>query len=167
MVIIFDLDQTIVDSSIAEKYRSTRSWDKVYELIPNMSLYDGIYELISNLQKNGIKVAIVTSSPKPYCTKVLKHFNIKDVETVCYHDTYMHKPHPEPIIKLLELMKVNSEDAFSIGDDDKDITASLSANVRCGLALWGRNGKKVLNQNVPLFEKVSDFEQYLKSIIKF
>lgn len=40
---------------------------------------------------------IVTSSPRPYCERVVKYFSFNPQFCVCYHDTKRHKPHPAPI----------------------------------------------------------------------
>lgn len=96
MGIIFDLDQTIIDSSIAYEARKNRDWKKVYSLIPKMRPYVKVVQLIKAMVNQGIEVAIVTSSPRPYCEKILDYLNITGVITVCYHDTKKHKPDPEP-----------------------------------------------------------------------
>ena len=47
--IIFDLDQTLVDSNIAKSYRSARDWNIVYSLISKFVLYeayDKVFEFI-------------------------------------------------------------------------------------------------------------------------
>lgn len=139
MGVIFDLDLTIVDSRIAEEYRIKREWNKVYSLIPQMKIYDGIIELINTLQATNINIAIVTSSPRPYCEKILNFFEISNVVTVCYHDTKLHKPNPEPIFKAIELLSENPKNIYSIGDEEKDIIASKCAGVISCFALWGRN----------------------------
>ena len=87
MGVIFDLDQTIIDSSIAYEERKNRNWQNVYSLIPKMTPYHGVIKLIHTLLAYGIKVAIVTSSPRPYCEKILDYFGITGVITVCYRDT--------------------------------------------------------------------------------
>ena len=67
MGVIFDLDQTIIDSSIAYEYRKNRNWTKVYTLIPKMKPYEKVVELIKILISQGTEVAVVTSSPRTYC----------------------------------------------------------------------------------------------------
>mgnify|MGYP001456981473 FL=1 len=46
--IIFDLDQTLVDSNIAKSYRSARNWNTVYSLIPKFVLYEA-YDKVFDL----------------------------------------------------------------------------------------------------------------------
>ena len=44
--IIFDLDQTLVDSNVAKPYRSAHNWSIVYSLIPKFILYTVIVSLL-------------------------------------------------------------------------------------------------------------------------
>ena len=73
--IIFDLDQTLVDSSIAEPYRG-KNWGKVNELIPSFILYDGFEAVFDFIRINEIKVAVVSTAVSNYVNNVLNHFSI-------------------------------------------------------------------------------------------
>ena len=74
--IIFDLDLTLVDTSSLEELREKREWNKVYSLISSTSLYDGVREVLDIIQKNSIKVAIVSTSPKTYIEKIVEYHSI-------------------------------------------------------------------------------------------
>ena len=150
-MIIFDLDQTIINSSISESFRKRREWSEVYKLIPKFELYDGILSVLNIVKRNGIKICIVTSSPGSYCTKVIKQWNIPCDYTVCYHDTVNKKPHPEPINKALAYFNISSELVLSLGDKDIDIEASRKANVKSVGCLWGANDKTTLINSNPNF----------------
>ena len=162
MAYIFDLDQTIVDSSVAEIYRRQREWQKVYSLIPNFTLYKGIGEVLDILRGKGEKICVVTSSPKKYCNAVLDYFGIEVDCTVCYHDTKLHKPNPEPIIKAMELLDETSQSIISIGDAENDVIASNAAGVTSCLACWGRQGR---NTDVAADYKFGTVEELKKYII--
>ncbi len=161
MAYIFDLDQTIVDSSIAEVYRKCRDWKNVYALIPRFELYEGITEVFELLHENGEKVCVVTSSPKSYCEAVLNHFGIRVDYTVCYHDTKLHKPNPEPIIKAIELLEENPENVISIGDAENDIIASNAAGAISCLACWGRTDNSSCGSADYVFEVVDDLKEFI------
>lgn len=139
MGIIFDLDQTLVDSSIAYKARKNRNWSEVYSLINQFNSYEGIDEIIKLLKKNNIPMCVVTSSPESYCKKVLSKFGWSFMEKVCYHDTHKHKPNPEPILKGIEKLNCNKKDILSVGDDYNDIKAANASGVVSILSTWGRN----------------------------
>lgn len=59
--VIFDLDMTLVDSSIAESARKQRNWPLVYSMIPSFTLYSGMGEVFDFIRNNNIRVAIVSN----------------------------------------------------------------------------------------------------------
>lgn len=61
--IIFDLDLTLVDTTILEPGRKSRQWNQVYEMIPQATLYPGMDKVLEVIRKHGIRVAIVSTSP--------------------------------------------------------------------------------------------------------
>ena len=83
---IFDLDLTLVDSTIAESYRRSRNWAAVYSLIPQFTVYDGFDEVFDFIKQNGIKVGIVSTGPSVYVQKVVDHFRFPVDFIVGYHD---------------------------------------------------------------------------------
>lgn len=150
MGVIFDLDQTIIDSSIAYEERKNGNWQKVYTLIPKMKPYDGVVKLIHKLLEYGIKVAVVTSSPRSYCERVLDFWGITGVITVCYHDTANHKPDPEPILEAISRMgNQEGKPIIAIGDEEKDIIAANRAGVISVLAYWGNYYSYLYNEVTP------------------
>lgn len=163
---IFDLDQTLIDTSSSEFYRKQNNWNAVYELIPGFKLYEGISNILSEINENGHKICIVTASPEIYCKKIICEFNLPIDLTVCYHDTKMKKPHPDPIHLALSKMELPSNMVISVGDRDLDIIASKSANVFTIGAMWGLNEiekNKLLASSPNLtFDSVSKMERYLK-----
>lgn len=135
--IIFDLDQTLVDTSIAESYRDNRSWSKAVLLISNFTLYKGLSEVFDYIRKNGIMVAIVSNSVSYYVDKVISYFNIPCDLRIAYHDVGRHKPDSECMIRVLNDLKLKPSDVISIGDSDIDIIASRNAGIFSIGCLWG------------------------------
>lgn len=142
MIALFDLDQTIINSAIANNERYSGNWKNVYDLIPQMEPYEKIILLIKKLIKDGHAVAIVTSSPESYTKRILEYLNINlyDVTLVCYHDTTKHKPDPEPInLAINKIIGHGEESVYYIGDDEKDIEAANRADCFSILGCWGRS----------------------------
>ncbi|MGC4042247.1 MAG: HAD-IA family hydrolase [Armatimonas sp.] len=146
---MFDLDMTLVDSSLAEEHRRNRLWPRVYQTIPQFTQYEGIDEIIRMLVDNEVPVCIVTSSPSTYCVKVINHFGWDIANTVCYHDTNRRKPHPDPILAGLHRLQATGPDAISVGDNPNDIIASKAAGVFAVAATWGAPDKDALLQADP------------------
>lgn len=142
--IIFDLDLTLVDTTIVESYRKTREWNTVYSMIPQCTVYEGLEEIFEVIRKHGIKTCVVSTSPRPYVEKIIKHFNLPIDHIVAYHDAKPIKPHPAPMLKALELLGTTAKDTISFGDRVIDIQASNAANIESVACFWGTKEKSEL-----------------------
>lgn len=142
--LIFDLDLTLIDSKVAEPYRKQRQWQRVYEVIPSFSPYNGIAEVLDFVARENISYCIVTSSPNAYCVKVCQQWGINSELCVCYHDTARRKPYPDPIHLALQKLKLPASNVLSFGDRDIDITASNAAGVSSVACLWGAGNHESL-----------------------
>lgn len=127
--IIFDLDLTLVDTTIVEQARHDRNWALAYSLIPQCNVYDGMEQIFEVIRKYQIDACIVSTSPRPYVEKVVNYFNIPVKKIVAYHDAKPIKPHPASMVKALELLACSPLDAISFGDRVIDIEASNAAGV--------------------------------------
>lgn len=156
--LIFDLDQTLIDSRHIEHLRRSRQWSIVYQKIPTILTYDGINEVLSFTKDKGIKLAIVSSSPSSYVQRVMRHFGWS-FDMVCYHDTNRHKPHPAPFIEAANRLKIAAKDCWAMGDEPKDIIAAKAAGMYAVAALWGSLDKESLKSAKPdiIFETVTSF----------
>ena len=138
--VIFDLDQTLVNSSILEEYRSKRDWQYTYNNLHLTNLFDGIQEMLNYVTENNVKIAIVTNSPKPYAERLLKHHSIKYDTLIHYHSVTKRKPHSEPMIKAITELALNCEEVISLGDHDNDIISSIDSGISSVLCTWGTDG---------------------------
>ena len=139
--IIFDLDQTLVDTTPAESYRNSKDWEGAYAVIPSCSIYEGFKEIFDVISKHGIKTCIVSTSPRPYIEKVIEHFQLPIDYIVSYHDAKPIKPHPAPMEKALELLGCDAKSAISFGDSVVDIQSSNSAGIESVACFWGTKEK--------------------------
>lgn len=142
--IIFDLDLTLVDTTICEESRHNRNWQEAYSLIPQCTLYDGIEDVFNIIRKYDIKMCIVSTSPRPYVERLVSHFNIPAKWIVSYHDAKPIKPHAAPMLKALQKMGVTANSTISFGDRVIDIEASNAAHIESVACFWGTNEKSEL-----------------------
>ena len=164
MTILFDLDQTLVNTNVALDLRKKRQWATVYRLIPQMTIYPHIYEIIQLVNDKGIKFALVSASPKKYCQMVLSHFDLKFEIIVGYHDTVKHKPHPDPYLKAIELLQEKNGNIYAIGDDVIDVLAAKNAGIKSIGCSWGAyncKGLKAANPDL-LFGSPQDLLMFLQ-----
>ena len=162
--VIFDLDQTIVDSSIAESLRNSRNWSRVYELIPSFSIYGGIIELMNELRIKQYKIAVVTTSPSVYTERVLNKFNIDCDLRVCYHDVSKRKPYPDQYLKVIQSLNLEPSKTYTLGDRAIDIQAAHSANIISCACYWGTKEKALLDESNPnhKFGTVTQAREFFK-----
>ena len=142
--IIFDLDLTLVDTTLAEPYRSKRDWNGAFSVIPQCTVYDGLNEIFDVIRKFNINTCIVSTSPRPYVERVVQQFNLPIKKIVAYHDAKPTKPHPAPMLKALEVLGCSAEDAISFGDRVIDIQSSNAASIESVACFWGTKEKKEL-----------------------
>lgn len=165
MGIIFDLDQTLVDTKFIEPYRDKGDWSSVRRLAPQAKAYPGIDDIMKAITKQGIPVAIVTKSPSFYLDIILTNLGWSVRYKVCYHDVPRgyHKPHPMSIQKAVEGLGISNETAHSFGDRDIDIVASKGVPVKAIGCLWGCDNPQALQQSAPdtLLSTPDDLRAYL------
>lgn len=145
--IIFDLDLTLVDTTLAEPYRHKRDWNGAYSVLPQCKVYEGLEQVFDIIRKYQIKTCIVSTSPRTYVEKVVQQFNLPIDFIVAYHDAKPIKPHPAPMLKALELLGCQPKDTISFGDRVIDIQSSNSAGIESVACFWGTKEQKELLQS--------------------
>lgn len=156
--VIFDLDQTLIDTSVAAFARKNRNWQQVYSLIPSFVLYNGIADVFKYIRNEGIRVCIVTNSPGSYAKKVLQHHNIPYDHLVDYFSVSLRKPNPEAIFKAKSLLECDCESLVSFGDSPIDIEASKRSGVTSVACFWGTDQRELLLESNPDFSIYSPIE---------
>lgn len=146
---IFDLDMTLVDSNIAESARKQRNWQYVYSLIPSFTLYPGMAEVFNYIRNNGIKVAIVSTSPRPYLERVCNYFSIPTDAILGYHDCGRIKPAPEGMFRAMLAIGSSADNTVSFGDRAIDIQAANAARITSVACLWGTSEGRALINSCP------------------
>lgn len=142
--VIFDLDLTLVDTTVLETLRHERKWQEVYRRIPETLMYAGMSVVLETIRKHKVNCAIVSTSPRPYVEKIVAHYNLPVHHIVSYHDAKPIKPHPAQMLKALDLMGVSAKNAISFGDRVIDIQASNASGVESVACFWGTKEKSEL-----------------------
>lgn len=120
-----------------------KSYDKwikyVNEYKSGAKLYDGFHEVIKSLDKNGVLCGISSSKMKEqYEIDFFKTgLQVYMKSVILAEDTDNHKPHPEPLLKAVEILDIDPKDSLYIGDTIVDYKAAKSAGMDFGLAAWG------------------------------
>ncbi|WP_195988802.1 HAD-IA family hydrolase [Clostridium sp. D53t1_180928_C8] len=119
---------------------SYSKWVKyVNEYEDGAKLYEGFDEVIKGLDENGILCGIASSKMKSqYEIDFLKTGLQSYMKSVILaEDTENHKPHPEPLLKAIEILNIEPKDAMYVGDTVADYKSTKAAGMDFGLAVWG------------------------------
>lgn len=132
---------------------SYNKWVKyVNEYEEGATLFDNIDYVIKNIHSKNITCGIVSSKNKEQYeidfipTGLHKYMSIVILED----DTINHKPHPEPLQKVIDILNIKSDEAIYIGDSLSDYECAKSCNMDFGLATWGAKDIKNIHADVNL-----------------
>ena len=139
-MIIFDLDQTLIDTSTIAHLRRPGKWGEYMRRLPSREPYAGITDLISELRSRGECLAILTTSPDMVPNKLVQLHGWSVSPIVAFHDVRFRKPHPEGILKIINECNADPSATLHIGDRPEDTEASRRAGVTAIGAGWGTEG---------------------------
>lgn len=124
----FDVDESI---KIYRGYQVQHFSDMI-------EIFPGVKESMEKLKKEGYRIAVVTSRMRNTTCEGMEAFGIEHlVDTlVSCEDTDKHKPDPEPVLKALEKLEIEPEEAVMVGDSMFDIRCAHNAGVKAALVSW-------------------------------
>src|SRR5665811_78667 len=102
-------------------------------------LYPGMADLLLRLRARGARLALVTSKSRPTTEMAFRVTGVGELfeEVVCAGETTYHKPHPEPLLRVLDSLGAGPESAVYIGDSPYDLQAAAGAGIRSVGVTWG------------------------------
>jgi DNA processing protein len=95
-------------------------------------------DTIQTFKNKGIAVGLITSQSKARMDKILALTKLDDLFMIKMHwgSTPNKKPHPEPLLKMLNCFNVKPSESIYIGDTAQDIDFARNAGVIPLIALW-------------------------------
>jgi pyrophosphatase PpaX len=107
----------------------------IWQSFGKAQLFAGVTEVLAQCRKLGIKLGVVTSSPRKIVSRTLSQSNIDGFfhSLVTADDVSQFKPHPEPILLSLARLGSAPEECLLIGDSSADILAGRAADIKTAL----------------------------------
>ncbi len=101
----------------------------------------GVEETVNSLVSKGFTLGLVTSQPRHRMMEMLEisGFQKKFAARIHWGHTVKKKPYCDPVVKALNILKVEPGKAVYVGDDPLDIQCAKNSNVTDILALWANN----------------------------
>jgi len=118
-------------------------------------VYDGIENLLITLKLDGYRLAVATNAYRISTLESLKYLNIyhKFDIVICADDVTHSKPHPEMLNTILNRLKISKEEAIFVGDGERDLVASKSAEIDYLMVNWGFSNYNDAIQSVKILQK--------------
>ena len=167
-MVIFDFDQTLVDTSSLASLRTARRWSEVNMRARSLSPYPdpGIAELLGDLAAWNQSLAIVTSSPSMVAEGFVSRYDWPIDTVVGYHQVSRRKPHPEGLLVALQRGEADAATSFHVGDRPEDTEASHRAGLVAIGAGWGSEDVAGLRQSNPdhLFMSIAKVHLFFEEL---
>ncbi len=145
--VIFDLDDTLVDSSALQADRDARRWQQVFQRLDEVKPFAvadigvAVADLPHLVGERGLKVGLLTHSPADYATQLLDAYGISVQASVSGSDGYEPKPDPAGLRAVLAGLDVEPEDALYVGDSIADFGAAAAAGVSSVGVSWDESSR--------------------------
>lgn len=134
-----------------------------FNFIHLSKFYNGVHEVLKFLKEKNIKVALLTTKSQGEAEKILKHFKIDN-----YFDEIMgrrpgiaHKPSPEPLKLICDILNVETSKTLMIGDSELDINCGKSAGAKTCAVTYGYRELEILQNEKPDF-LIDDLKELMK-----
>ena len=116
-----------------------------------VTAYPGMIEVIRQLKVSGHRLGLVTSKQRHGALRGLSLVGVAECfdALVCCDEVTNPKPHPEPVIKAVDLLGANPAETFFVGDSPHDMRAGRGAGVKTVAVLWGPFDRDELEASQP------------------
>jgi HAD superfamily hydrolase (TIGR01549 family) len=140
--VIFDLDDTLLDTSVVSVARASGQWAIVKARLDRVEpfSFDGIAieEIPARLKATGLKIGVLTHSPGWYATALLDRLEIRADAIVTGSDGYAPKPDPTSLKALADELGVAIGECVYVGDLDIDVAAAAAAGAISVGVTWSK-----------------------------
>src|SRR4051794_33022197 len=98
--VVFDLDETLLDTSALRDAREARSWGEVARRLDAVKRYEtpdsvlSVVDLPSRASEAGYRVGVLTHAPEWYAKQLLANFGVRYDHLISGSDSYPRKPDP-------------------------------------------------------------------------
>jgi phosphoglycolate phosphatase len=104
-------------------------------------LYDGAASFLSLLQRQGLRLGLVTNKPARFMAPLLDQFGLAALLPVAIGGDSLveRKPHPLPLLTACEQLAVSPAETLMVGDSRSDVLAARAASMAVVCLAHGYN----------------------------
>jgi N-acetyl-D-muramate 6-phosphate phosphatase len=104
------------------------------------TLFEGVEVMIARIEDAGVPWGIVTNKASRYAEPLVRALGLSPTSLVCGDTTPNTKPHPQPLLHAAQQLGLAPQHCVYVGDDLRDVQASIAANMEPWIAMWGYLG---------------------------
>jgi 3-amino-5-hydroxybenzoic acid synthesis related protein len=121
------------------------------EQIDLIKIHPGMQHLLEHLQKNGYKCALCTGKDRERTIEILHRLSLKQFfdYIICSDEVKNPKPHEESLLRAIQNLNININNAVMVGDSINDIICAQRAGVKSIAVTWGDNSEQILSRQCP------------------
>jgi AHBA synthesis associated protein len=110
-----------------------------YRLAHKVVVFDGVVEVLRALRRRGLGLAVATGKSGPRARSLLDGLGMLPMfdHVIGSDEVARPKPAPDIVLRALDLLGVQPENAVMVGDAVTDLASARSASVTAVAALWG------------------------------
>lgn len=129
----------------------------------NSYLYSDVENTLLKLHKS-YKLFVISNKLETFSKKLLIELRISDFFLeIIGGDSFEHKkPHPQPILNLVDKYNISIQNSIFIGDSENDYLASKAAGLKMGWVSFGYKDETILKNIAPDF--IFDKFKYILNI---
>jgi pyrophosphatase PpaX len=104
-----------------------------------LQAFDGMLDVLQALEREGRKLGLVTAKRRATVELAFAAVPIERYfgAVVAADDTERHKPHPDPLLRALELLGGSPDRAAYVGDSPHDVRAAKAGELFAIAVTWG------------------------------
>ena len=106
----------------------------------SLILYPNVNSTLITLSKWGLKLGVVSDAPSREAWIRICSVNLHHIfdAIVTFHDTRMHKPSPEPFVKISSLLDIHPTNTLMVGDwPERDVIGANKVGMKTAFAKYG------------------------------
>lgn len=107
-------------------------------------LFPGVDELLDQLENRNLPWGIVTNKPARFAHPLIQTLGLaqRTACVICGDEITNTKPHPEPLLTASRKIDISPAHCIYLGDDIRDVQASLAAGMQPIVARYGYLGNE-------------------------
>ncbi len=126
---------------IPDFYRFYRKYAK------EINLYPGIKEMLDTLEREGHKLAIISSNSEDVIKEVLRRNYVRNISEILSSNLIFGKD--QLIRKFLKENHLGASEVIYVGDEQRDILACKTTGVKIIWVSWGYDAKELVQSQQP------------------